>query len=170
MPRDNKASSHRAANAVLDVDVQDAARLRAMRWSTSGHVSKPQRLASGLLGLLWALVAGLPKRTPAPPPFSSMNSSLGRLIAFEPLYHRFCLVGSRSRTPGPPPFSSMNSAVPTPARLFRIAEPKLIRLAKNVSLMIRFTLGPKWPQPAFYAIESMLEIWVRFAKIWFYHL
>jgi hypothetical protein len=34
--------------------------------------------------------------------------SRGRLIAFEPVYHRFCLVGFRSRTPGPPPFSSMN--------------------------------------------------------------
>jgi hypothetical protein len=63
-PRQDVASSHRAANAVIDVDVQDAARLRAMRWSTSCHVSKPQRLASGLLGLLWALVAGLPQTDP----------------------------------------------------------------------------------------------------------
>ena len=78
MSRDNKASSHRAANTVLDVDVQDAARLRAMRWSTPFHVSKPQRLASGLPGLLGPLLLGFLKRTPAPP-FSSMNSTPSKI-------------------------------------------------------------------------------------------
>jgi hypothetical protein len=51
--------------------------------------------------------------TPAPPPFSSMNSepALSTFASRSLHYHRFCFVGFRSRTPGPATFAILDGYI-----------------------------------------------------------